>query len=430
MSNERDSWERLITLKVLTPDSLYSPSRAKDGWYSAYLRDQLKALGQDQLGVKTQADLRKTGRLRPDQVLAELPGRLGGTPRRNVRTRYIQVNDRTISGNEGRHLYLELCNASETWTKEITTDALEALADRNPFDPVLDYLDGLNCEPLPTKEWERLDQLLFNIDDPIAAGFMPRFLVAAVARIFEPGCLVRQLPVLVGPQNIGKTELGRALFGQTHFGDGLSNKLDVDDVTRLTRVWCLELGELDGITRRTQQEHFKAFISRRVDIQRRKYAAGEEDFPRRSVFWGTSNGTPLRDPTGSSRFVCIRLPNERLPFAHVSLMRDAIWRRALEAYREGYQWYSTDSELEAINSRNTDYVQLDPWAEVIISYLDAQKIYPITTELIYNRLRIEPPQQNNNNAARIRQICEAHGWVYGQRRVEGGGAKRGFWPAD
>jgi len=428
MNKERDSWERLITLKVLNPDSLYSPSRAKDGWYSATLRDQLKALEQSPPADQTQAPLRKIGRLRPDQVLAALPARLGGTPQRNVRTRYIEVNDRTISGNEGRHLYLELCNEFETWTKETTTDALEALADRNPFDPVLDYLHGLSCEPIPIEEWKNLDQLLFNIADPVAASFMPRFLVAAVARIFEPGCLVRQLPVLVGPQNIGKTELGRALFGHTHFGDGLSNKLDVDDVTRLTRVWCLELGELDGITRRTQQEHFKAFISRRVDIQRRKYAAGEEDFPRRSVFWGTSNGAPLRDPTGSSRFVCIRLPDERLPFAHVSLMRDAIWQRALKEYREGYQWYSTDTELEAINSRNTDYVQLDPWAEVITPYLDAQKIFPVTTELIYNRLKVEAPQQNNSNAARIRQICEAHGWVYAQRRVDGGDAKRGFWP--
>jgi len=149
MNKERDSWERLITLKVLNPDSLYSPSRAKDGWYSATLRDQLKGLEQSPPADKTQAPLQIIERLRPDQVLAALPARLGGTPQRNVRTRYIEVNGRTISGNEGRHLYLELCNEFETWTKETTTDALEALADRNPFDPVLDYLDGLSCEPLP-----------------------------------------------------------------------------------------------------------------------------------------------------------------------------------------------------------------------------------------------------------------------------------------
>jgi predicted P-loop ATPase len=430
MNKERDSWERLITMQVLTPDSLYSPSRAKDGWYSATLRERLKGIEDKPTKAPTQDPLRKARRLRPDEMMATLPDRLGGRPRRNLRTRYIEVNERTISGNEGRHLYLELCNECETWTKETTTDALEALADRNPFDPIMDYLDGLECEPLPMEEWASLDQLLFNIEDPIAAYFMPRFMVSAVARVYEPGCLVRQLPVLVGPQNIGKTELGRALFGHSNFGDGLSNRLDVDDVSRLTRVWCLELGELDGITRRTQQEHFKAFISRRVDIQRRKYAAGEEDFPRRSVFWGTSNGAPLRDPTGSTRFVCIRVPDQRLPVTQVSLLRDAIWKRAIQAYRDGYQWYSTDEELEAIKSRNEAYVQLEPWAATITAYLDQQTIYPVTTELLFNRLKIEPHHQNNSNCQRIRQICEAHGWVYGQRRDESGKPRRGFWPAN
>jgi predicted P-loop ATPase len=228
--------------------------------------------------------------------------------------------------------------------------------------------------------------MLFNIEDPIAKAFMPRYLVASVARIYEPGCLVRQLPVLIGPQGVGKTELGRSLFGHNHYGDGLTSRLDIDDITRLTRVWCLELGELDGITRRTQQEHFKAFISRRVDIARRKYAAGEEDFPRRSVFWGSSNGAPLRDPTGSTRFVCIRIPDKKLPTERVALLRDQIWQRAVLAYREGLQWYSTDQELLEISNRNTDYVQIDPWSETITAYLDHQTLFPVPLELIYNRL--------------------------------------------
>ena len=372
--------------------------------------------------------LRKPSRLRPDEVFAALPERLGGTPRRNLRTRYIEVNGRVLSGNDGKYLYLTLCNEAEAWTKEVTLDALEALADQNAFDPVHDYLEDLACEPLPSEEWQKLDQLLFNIDDPVARSFMPRFLVAAVARVYEPGCLVRQVPVLIGPQDKGKTELVRALFGHDFFTDGLSPKLNMDDVTRLTRVWCLELGELDGITKRTQQEALKAFVSRRVDIGRRAYAAGNEDFPRRSVFMGNSNGAPLRDPTGSTRFVCIPLPDQKLPFEHVSLLRDAIWKRALIAYREGLQWYSTDEEKEEINRRNSDYVQIDPWSNKLTSYLDAQTIYPVSYELLFNRLKIEPHHQNNAASIRVRQICEAHGWVYGQRRIDGV-VRRGFWLA-
>lgn len=44
MSYEKDAYERLITLKVISPDSFYSPSRAKDGWYSATLKTRLKEM--------------------------------------------------------------------------------------------------------------------------------------------------------------------------------------------------------------------------------------------------------------------------------------------------------------------------------------------------------------------------------------------------
>jgi len=44
MSAELDAHERLITLKVLTPDSFFLPERAKNGWYSATLRAELKRL--------------------------------------------------------------------------------------------------------------------------------------------------------------------------------------------------------------------------------------------------------------------------------------------------------------------------------------------------------------------------------------------------
>ena len=193
------------------------------------------------------------------------------------------------------------------------------------------------------------------------------------------------------------------------------------------RAWRAGRNHEAHSTGGTQQEALKAFVSRRVDIGRRAYAAGNEDFPRRSVFMGNSNGAPLRDPTGSTRFVCIPLTDQKLPFEHVSLLRDAIWKRALIMYREGFQWYSTDEEKAEINRRNSDYVQIDPWSETLTSYLDAQTIYPVSYELLFNRLEVEPHQQNNACALRIRQICEAHGWVHRQGRIDGT-VRRAFWP--
>jgi len=120
---------------------------------------------------------------------------------------------------------------------------------------------------LPDKDWFNLDQFLFNIDEPVARAFMPLYFVSAVKRAIEPACRYRQIPIFIGPQNIGKTELGLYLFGKS-YGGGISGKFDIDDITKLERLWCCKLAELDGITRKSQIEAFKlALVILKSSIQ-------------------------------------------------------------------------------------------------------------------------------------------------------------------
>ena len=60
MTSEKDAWERLITLQKLPPDSVFSPSRAKDGFYGAHLKVTLDQL--DQQGAKTRDGAEKVFR--------------------------------------------------------------------------------------------------------------------------------------------------------------------------------------------------------------------------------------------------------------------------------------------------------------------------------------------------------------------------------
>ena len=46
MSSEQEASERLILLGVLAPDSSYSPSNARDGFYTGYLKVELNKLDQ------------------------------------------------------------------------------------------------------------------------------------------------------------------------------------------------------------------------------------------------------------------------------------------------------------------------------------------------------------------------------------------------
>ena len=356
----------------------------------------------------------------------ELKYALGEKPCLNVRTRFIEIGDTEINPDQLSRLYLFLCNHKQRWSKEITEDAVKAIAEINEYDPIAIYLHNLNhIEPLGDKDWLNLDQFLFNIDDPIARAFMPRYLVAAVKRACQPSCQYRQIPVLIGSQNIGKTELGRSLFGK-YYGGGLSGKFDIDDVTILERLWCCELAELDGITRKSQIESFKDFISRTEDFTRRKYGKGTILIPRRSVFWGTSNTPPLNDSSGSTRFVCIPIPNKKLPIERVTNAFDSIWARAYKEYRKGFQCYSTDKEMDSINERNSDFEYVDSWFEKIERFLKNTTLVLVETERIHELLALESRHLGNQlYSSRIRKIMAKCGWHYGRHTI-GGEQKRGY----
>ena len=130
-----------------------------------------------------------------------------------------------------------------------------------------------------------------------------RWLLAAVSRIYRPGCKFDYVPVLSGPPGIGKSTLAMKL-GAEWFSDSLSLE-DMKDKTaaeKIQGVWIMEIGELKGM-RKTDVESVKSFVSRQVDNYRPSYGRAVESHPRTCVCIGTSNADDyLRDVTGNRRF--------------------------------------------------------------------------------------------------------------------------------
>tara|TARA_B100000674_G_scaffold391648_1_gene335696 strand:- start:335 stop:544 length:210 start_codon:yes stop_codon:yes gene_type:complete len=58
---------------------------------------------------------------------------------------------------------------------------------------------------------------------------------------------------------------------------------------------------------------------------------------------------------GATRFRLIPFPKAKLPIDRVRLDRDAFWARALIAYRQGFQWFSTEEKEAEIVARNAGY---------------------------------------------------------------------------
>jgi len=381
-------------------------------------------------GINSSLELQhkpKRVRLSPHDVARLLPERLGRI-RRNVRTGEIMTDRGARSANDIGRLYVVLSNERETWPKDATADAVAVLANGDTYDPVQQYLEGIATPPLPMEQWQRLDLHLLGIDHPIAAAFLPRYLISAVARTMEPGCDVRQVPVLIGPQWRGKSELGETLFGKDQWIPNVKN-LERDDLMRFHRAWGVELAEFNGVTRRNDPEKLKAFITEKVDTYRAPYERAPDDHPRRFVFWGTANQPPLSDPTGSTRFVCIKLPDRMLPLDWAKEHRNAIWARALEQYRSGVQWSrTTEKERQAIEEMNSDFEEHDPWAEEIEDHLrDAQSYdrLPVKIPDLLQRVQVPRDRHNPANAKRVRVIAARFGWEH--RRYKG---RLGLWPPE
>lgn len=339
-----------------------------------------------------------------------------GVPKLNVRTDEVVLDGKVLSMDDVDSMYLDFCSDSEDWPKVDTEKAIVKLAKQNKFDPVKDYLDDLKDHvPLPMEQWQRLDKWMLGIDDPVAADFLPSYLVSAVARVFSPGCEARATPVLISrKQHIGKSALGKILFGKPFYVVGLKD-FEKDALMRCHSGWGIELAELDGITRHADVAALKSFLTEEIDSFRKPYGRSVEKFARRHVFFGTSNEPPLKDATGNTRFVCIELPGVMLPLKWTESNRNAIWARAVELFHNGFDWTEvTDEQREARDERNEQHRICDPWIELIEAELGSRgEEELITLQQIYEILEIPSERQSPASSRRIRSYCETFGWFYG-----------------
>lgn len=124
-------------LEPLDPDAIEQEERAR-------LKHEIAAA--------SASDGDRRHRLRPDEVMELLPKRLGRL-RLNIRTGDVLTETAVLSSNQIGRLYLQLSSRAESWPKEPTADAVALLASQDHFDPVAEYLNAIEAEPLPMEQW-------------------------------------------------------------------------------------------------------------------------------------------------------------------------------------------------------------------------------------------------------------------------------------
>jgi hypothetical protein len=246
---------------------------------------------------------------------------------------------------------------------------------KNKFHPIKDYIESFIWDGI-----ERIDTLFIDYlgaaDDPHAyvRQVTRKSFLAAIKRIYEPGCKVDEMLVLIGPQGAGKSSL-LAKLGRKWFSDSLKTFESKEAGEHLQSAWIFEISELSAM-KKTEIDEVKAFLSKTEDKYRVAYDRVVSDFPRKCVFFGTTNTRDfLKDATGNRRFWPVDINPGKRKYSHWDHVNDAvvgqIWAEALELYRSGETLeLNPQAQSEAFRQQSM-HMEIDPREGIIQEWLDS-----------------------------------------------------------
>ena len=233
-------------------------------------------------------------------------------------------------------------------SRDVIEDAFKDHVARHSYNPVVDYLNGLEWDGMP-----RLDALFIEYlgaaDTPYTRAVTRKAFTAAVARAMEPGVKFDNMTVPTGSQGIGKSTLLRKM-GRAWFSDSVKTFEGKEASELVQGVWIVEIGELEALNK-SDISRVKQFLSQCEDIYRAAYGRVVEWHKRRCVFFGTSNNREyLRDRTGNRRFwpvdVGVTRPVKSV-FSDLDAEIDQLWAEAVVRWRLGPLYLAGDVAKEA-----------------------------------------------------------------------------------
>lgn len=297
-------------------------------------------------------------------------------------------------------------------------NALLTITAERSFHPIKEYLEGLPA-------WDgkkRLETLLIDYlgaeDSSYVRAVTRKTLVAAVARVYEPGIKFDTVLVLSGPQGIGKS-MFFAKLGGIWFSDSLtiSDMRDKTGAEKLQGFWIMEIGEMNGI-KKVEVETVKSFASRQDDKFRVAYGTVVESHPRQCVICGTSNSQHfLRDVTGNRRFWPVQVTGECSlhPWNMDKPLLEQIWAEALTLYNAGEELILKGNDAEMAAEKQQEALENDDREGLVREYLD--KLLPADwAKLSLSEKRMylagdEFTTQNRAGVAPRDKVCNLEIWT-------------------
>lgn len=337
--------------------------------------------------------------------------------RLNLLTNKMEYGSRTsptvLNGDDLDILTCKLAVQKNVFIPEARIKAaVRFAAKENAYCPIKRYLMECNFSAEPYPEWDRLGEVLLGSKLPIATRAMQRFFIGAVARAYTPGISMSWIPIFIGKQGCGKSQLLHELVPEELFAE-MTVTLDIlmKEIYRLHISWLIELPEVDNYFSVRNIENFKNLITTRVDETRLPYQSLPVSLSRRFVMAGTSNRSEfLVDPTGNRRFIPLEIAdNFETPWRELPSFRDQIWKRALMEFEKGTSWEITTGELAEISDYISSFAEVDPWDSIVADFT-ANKSETTTTDVLVKGLGFTAQGLTKRDSRRAASILTSLGW--------------------
>lgn len=249
-------------------------------------------------------------------------------------------------------------------TRTYVDDLINDKAQRRRVNPVLDYLKTLKWDGVP-----RIETCLPGVRPTAYTRLAARkSLVAAVARMFEPGIKWDHMLVFYGLEGLGKSFwVERMARG---YSAGLGRIGDKDTLITMQRSWIMTSDEGHSL-RKADFDAQKEFLTRTADIFRMPYEREAQVQKRHCVIWGSTNDDVfLRRQEGNRRFLIVKCEDKVDFDAITDEYVDQCWAEAVYLYKAGEKLYLTQLEGELAANHREAFTEEDALTGIIHEYVN------------------------------------------------------------
>ena len=258
---------------------------------------------------------------------------------------------------------LQRCYAMVDIPTQKVSAAIKAFAQTDRRHSVRDYLKSIEWDGIPRLS-EFFPKYMEAKDTEYVRAIGRNFFISMVARVMDPGCKADHMIVLEGAQGSYKSTALDIIGGDWYVAQSQSAARGNEFNMCMNGSVLVELPEMasfEGV----KGNIIKDILSRRMDRYRAPYDTKPRDWPRQSIFVGTTNDDEyLNDPTGGRRYWPVKVHNIDLK----SLEKDRIqfFAEAYHLYKLGHSWHEVPADLAKIEQMSR--FDGDAWAEKIFEY--------------------------------------------------------------